>query len=287
MFINQNYLTESASNMARSFGCSKSAVLSYLKKNDLKVPDEIKAKFRSKARTGHTNYTAAEDEIIRREYLKMPIKRLAETLLPGRSYTGIMSRLKAMGLEIPAEVINDRKEQSRIQPGNRSFNKGKKQAEYMTAEAIEKTKATRFKKGQLPTNTLTDFAITTRKDKSGITYKHIRIGLAKWVLYHRYVYEQQYGPIPTKHIIAFKDGNSLNCNIENLELLTMAENVKRNSGSINLTDGMIAHYLATESRKTDLELKEELLKHPDLIGLKRNQLLLKRAIKTMEKHDTN
>lgn len=55
--------------------------------------------------------------------------------------------------------------------GHIPTNKGKKQIEYMTPEGIEKTKATRFQKGQLPTNTLHNYAITQRTDSKGRTYK--------------------------------------------------------------------------------------------------------------------
>jgi hypothetical protein len=113
-----------------------------------------------------------------------------------------------------------------IKKGTSPPNKGKKQAEYMTAEAIERTKATRFTKGHLPKNTLQDHAITERKDKSGRTYKYIRIGLSKWVPYHRYLWEQKYGHIPPCHNIQFIDGNSLNCTIENLYMISRAEQLK-------------------------------------------------------------
>lgn len=50
-----------------------------------------------------------------------------------------------------------------------------------------------------------------------------------WPLYNRYLWEQQKGPIPPKHIVIFKDGKRANCVIENLELLSMADNARRNA----------------------------------------------------------
>jgi len=50
-----------------------------------------------------------------------------------------------------------------------------------------------------------------------------------WPLYGRYVWEQNKGPIPPKHVVSFKDRNRSNCSIENLELLSMADNARRNS----------------------------------------------------------
>jgi hypothetical protein len=42
------------------------------------------------------------------------------------------------------------------------------------------------------------------------------------------VWEQHKGPVPAKHIVVFKDRNRANCAIENLELISMAENAHRN-----------------------------------------------------------
>jgi hypothetical protein len=50
-----------------------------------------------------------------------------------------------------------------------------------------------------------------------------------WPLYHRHVWEQYHGPIPPKHIVTFKDRNRANCAIGNLELMSMADNARRNA----------------------------------------------------------
>lgn len=49
-----------------------------------------------------------------------------------------------------------------------------------------------------------------------------------WKLYQHQVWEAANGPIPPKHIVVFKDGNRSNCALENLELISMAENARRN-----------------------------------------------------------
>jgi len=50
-----------------------------------------------------------------------------------------------------------------------------------------------------------------------------------WPLYGRYVWEQHHGPIPPKHLVIFKDRDRSNCSIDNLELISMADNARRNS----------------------------------------------------------
>lgn len=167
----------------------------------------------------------------------------------------------------------------RYQKGQSPANKGKKQKEYMSPEAIERTKASRFQKGHLPKNTLHDHAITIRIDSKGNSYKWIRIGLAKWVPYHRYLWEQHNGPIPKGYNIQFRDGNTLNCeDINNLYMISRGEQMKiENSASLNLPDNAVAVYLAGK-RGTNKELVEQLKQHPELLELKRTQILLNRKI---------
>lgn len=112
------------------------------------------------------------------------------------------------------------------------MNKGLKQEEYMDPETIERTKATRFKKGNKPDNTKYDGAISVRHMDAGdhhIPYKFIRISEGEWVLYHRHIWEKEHRAIPEGMILAFRDGDQMNCSLENLELITMEENMRRNS----------------------------------------------------------
>jgi HNH endonuclease len=50
-----------------------------------------------------------------------------------------------------------------------------------------------------------------------------------WPLLNRHIWEQAKGPIPPKHLVVFKDGDRKNCAIENLELISMADNARRNT----------------------------------------------------------
>lgn len=101
----------------------------------------------------------------------------------------------------------------------------------MSKEAIEKSKKTRFKKGNIPHNTHEDGngAIVSRKDKSGRYYKYIRTSLGVWELYHRVLWEKEHGEIPDSHVIMFIDGNSENVCLENLKLISKTEHMYRNS----------------------------------------------------------
>ena len=57
---------------------------------------------------------------------------------------------------------------------------------------------------------------------------------------HVKIYQDAYGPIPKNHIIVFKDRNTLNVTLENLECITRQENMQRNT----------LHRLAPEIKQT-------------------------------------
>lgn len=176
-----------------------------------------------------TPFTKQQEQKIKDEFLLKPVKRLADEV--GCNYGRVIRFLKKNNLEIPKELIQQRKLDSRKKKGDVPFNKGKKQSDYMTEEAINRTKKTRFKNGNQPhnTNPQGNGAIVTRKDTCGRMYKYIRIKKGVWDFYHRIVWEKVNGKIPDNHLVVFKDNNTDNVSIENLELITMTENMYRNS----------------------------------------------------------
>lgn len=129
---------------------------------------------------------------------------------------------------------------SRFKPGHSSWNKGISPKLYMKPESYQQIQKTQFKKGGLPANTKHDGAISLRHDKSGASYYYYRVSKGKWILYHQKIYQDAYGPIPKNHIIVFKDRNSLNVSLDNLECITKRENMNRNS----------FHRLSPEIKKT-------------------------------------
>lgn len=174
-------------------------------------------------------FTQEEDDFIRENYLTMPMCEISRKL--GRSKSCARQRAPKIGCIVPAEVGELFQKQSRIKKGHVSVNKGKKQSDYMTAEAIEKTAATRFKKGNIPHNTMHDGVIMLRSYKKNghEEYYYIRVALGKWVPLHRHLWEKANGKILKGMKLAFRDGNTSNCKIENLELVTDAEMMRRNT----------------------------------------------------------
>jgi len=207
-------------------------------------------------------------------YLTMPQKTMSKNL--GRSQSGTRQRLILLGLKVPREITKKFQELSRFKKGSRPANKGVKMTEWMAPEMIERIKATQFKKGTIPPNTKWDGAERICKDG----YIEIRIRKGKYIHKHRHEWEKVYGPIPKGLILVCKSDDTHDTHPDNWELITRAENMNRNSGPLNLSDSMVATYLAASSRKVDKGLKNELLEnHPELIKTKRTHIKLNRKIK--------
>lgn len=107
--------------------------------------------------------------------------------------------------------------------GHKPMNAGKKQTEYMTPEAIEKTKCTRFKKGNIPANHKP--LGYERVSKDG----YVEIKAAEpnvFLLKHRMIWMEHHGEIPPGMNIQFKDGNKRNFDIENLYMISRTDQMK-------------------------------------------------------------
>jgi hypothetical protein len=128
--------------------------------------------------------------------------------------------MKAL-LEIEAEKLRSSGIRHQFKKGQPSHNKGKK----MPAELYEKIKRTMFKPGNKPGNIKKVGA--ERIDHEGYTY--IKLSDANWVLKHRHVWEQVNGPVPANHVVIFKDNNMHNFDINNLQVISQADNMLRNT----------------------------------------------------------
>jgi len=172
--------------------------------------------------------------IIRDYYPNLPTRVLA--LATGLTEAQIYSRAQAMGvkkspefreqlLKAEAKKLMESGKAHRFVKGQVPPNKGKK----MPPEVYEKVKPTMFSAGHKPHNTKHDGHISIRRDKNGRDYAHIRVREGVYKLLHRVIWEEHNGPIPDGYLVVFKNGDTMNCTLENLELITREENMKRNS----------------------------------------------------------
>ena len=109
--------------------------------------------------------------------------------------------------------------------GNVPHNKDKKQVEYMSQESIERTKETRFKKGNKPKNYRPVGSERITKDG------YIEVKVAdpnKWETKNKIIYKQYFGDIPKGYKVIYADGNKLNNDINNLILVSDNEELIMN-----------------------------------------------------------
>ena len=114
---------------------------------------------------------------------------------------------------------------NQFKPGHTPHNKGKQ----MDAEIYEKVEPTMFKKGNKPFNTKAVGTINVRSDAKGRLYQYIKIKDSHWELLQRYVWTQAHGEIPAGSVVIFLDGNYLNCELNNLQVISRRENMARNT----------------------------------------------------------
>ena len=142
--------------------------------------------------------------------------------------------------------------------GNVAHNKGKKQIEYMSKEAIERTKKTRFKKGNKPKNYRPVGSERITKDG------YIEVKVAdpnKWETKNKIIYKQYFGDIPKGHKVIYADGNKLNNDINNLILVSDNEELIMNKYKLrteNIELTKTGYLIAKVIDKTNMVKNERL-----------------------------
>lgn len=141
-------------------------------------------------------------------------------------------------LSLSEPAISNRKVKLNIQSGivggqfekgHIPFNRDKKWDDYMSKEKQENCRKTTFKKGNVPGNHRE--VGSERINVEG--YIEVKIAEpSKWDYKHRIVYEEAYGKIPKGCKIIFADSNKLNCNLDNLLLVTCSELARLNQNGL-------------------------------------------------------
>lgn len=179
-------------------------------------------------------FTPEEVEQIRLLYPNHSTREIAQ--LMGRSERSVYGKAFLMGLRKTDEHIK------RVNLGNVAnlrihgkahqfikghipANKGRK----MSPERYERCCNTMFRKGHKPHNTRRDGAESIRVVNNGHRYIYVRIAEGKWIPKHIQVWTQSNGPVPKGCNIVFRDGDTQNCTLENLECVSDAELMRRNT----------------------------------------------------------
>ena len=107
-----------------------------------------------------------------------------------------------------------------FEKGHTPPNKGKKG---YCAPGCEKG---HFKKGHTPHNKTPIGTVLTKAD--GYLWKKIGEGARDWKQLHILTWEETNGPVPDGYMLIFKDNNRENCSLDNLALVSKAENAVMN-----------------------------------------------------------
>lgn len=216
--IEKKYPVTDTRQLASELGLSYSSLHSYANRNGIEKLDYK-----------HT-YTQEEEALLVAKYPITPTEQLAKEM--GISVSSLYNKAYALGLKkIKEYFTNDVNgnlkklaesgRAHRFTKGLIPHNKGKK----MSPELYGKCRGTMFQKGLIPHNS--KFDGYERISKEG--YRERRVAPGKFRPVNHLVWEEVNGPVPANHIIIFRDGNKLNCDISNLECISREENCNRNS----------------------------------------------------------
>lgn len=151
-------------------------------------------------------------------------REIAEIL--GVTESGVMAQAFKLKLFKTEEFHREKRKATQFKKGDISYNKGKKWDEFMSKEGQSKSKKTTFKKGNIPPNNKE--VGYERMTKDG--YIEVKVSEPNvFKLKHRLNWEERNGPIPKGCNIQFKDRNRLNCEIENLYMISRKEQISQNT----------------------------------------------------------
>ena len=127
------------------------------------------------------------------------------------------------------------------QKGHAPGNKGKKLEEYVgeerAAEIKRRIAPTQFKKGEAPMNELPVGSIVVNAQGYKLRKRQMNGTLwERWEFLHRAVWVENYGPIPDGMMVIFRDNDRLNCDINNLTLVSKSENAALNKLGLRSED---------------------------------------------------
>lgn len=182
------------------------------------------------------HWTQKEADLLTRLYPDTSTKEIAKRL--GISIKRIYTKAAQLGLKKSSTYLASpdayrfRKgdgvgSTTRFKPGQTPWNKGKKG---LNIGGIE----TQFKPGHRGGKAAELYRQigSERISKDGYIQRKINDDMPmhrRWRMVHIINWEAANGPLPKGHAIAFKDGNKQNVALENLEIVTRAELMRRNS----------------------------------------------------------
>lgn len=235
-------------------------------------------------------WTATENDLIRKHYPDR-LTKLILSFFEGRTVGQIQSHAHVLGVKKSKAFYasaesgrisknNDIGGSTRFKKGEISWNKGKKQVDYMSAESIAKSAKTRFKKGQDPHNTHEiGYERISKDGYVEVKFMHLKNGKGNnenFEFKHRIIYKEKIGEIPEGMIVEFLDGDKTNFDVSNLVLRTRKENLLRNT---MCDSSIVKRFLGVREPELVKKIINEI---PAVVELKRNQIKLNQKIRKNE-----
>ncbi|MDR1456007.1 MAG: HNH endonuclease [Tannerella sp.] len=202
-------------------------------------PGRTLAAIRSKGkklgiRTGtHRRFTDGDVEFVRTHFATMRSEDIARAT--GHPVCSVRSMANRLGLKKDAGFLagiareyamraDHPMRRSWFKKGHVPANRGRKQVGWMSGAMIERSAKGRFAAGHVPANYCP--VGSERVNTDGYIEMKVYGGLRGWRAKHRVMWEQHNGPIPAGYNVQFRDGNRRNCVIENLYVISRAEQMK-------------------------------------------------------------
>lgn len=148
-----------------------------------------------------------------------------------RSPSAVMQAAWKIGVHKNAEFAAAQKQKGMFRKGHVPHNKRKEWKYYMSEEGQNRARKAQYKKGVCRDD-------NPRKRSAGYECLRSEKGRQYWWIKpddgrkmmpkHRYVWEKANGPIPEGHCVQFKDGDTLNCRLENLYLISRGKQLRKN-----------------------------------------------------------
>lgn len=208
------------------------------------------------------NWTQAQDEWLIANYAERPNKELAEWL--HRSERAINARAHILGLRKSPEFAEHQRRKGQFKKGDIPFNKGKPMRYWMSEEAQERSAKGRFKPGEVRDDNplLRPLLYECVRVNHGTKYIYIKVEHGKRMIpKQRRVWQQAHGPIPKGYCIQFKDGNTLNCSLDNLYIISRSRQLVMNR-----------HVNQSPERLAEIKAKTQATRNA---GIRRDRLRLK------------
>ena len=210
-----------------------------LKRSIPSIKSRVKL-LRLRKKHGHHIWTADDDRILLAQYADTDTAVLAKRI--GATMCGTYDRAHKLKLKkSPAfiekllKIESDRLirvgAKSRFKPGLVPANKGLRRPGWSRGRMA----TTWFKKGQRQGAAAAHYVPigSLRYSKEGYLQRKVREDIKKpqrnWVAVHTLLWEKNRGPVPSGYAVAFIDHDRTNIVIDNLELISRAELMRRNT----------------------------------------------------------